>query len=984
MHAPMRYLIFLFILLYSSLAFTQVVIKDTVVIAPRNVLRSQDSPSSNQQYYLLTISISCDALNMTRDTKFSRGAVDVSVGDSSAHLANALNPEDLGRTGAFVFISLPITMDAPVQINIGGTKCALTQDSPTSFVVILDSVTVASGIYQETNPFPSVHVLYPLQQQNIYGITTLHGEAQVDPGPNVSATVTWSVFDGNGKERPGQSSDIDISDFSDVVYVKATATNKYGSTESDPVQIWIDPMSVPPGNEIYPRESGTLTITINGVDAPFFDPAQGMVLTMNGVPLLNASAQTAQIHVGQWSTLHFQLWQKGWQHALGFNYQIVESYGHINFDETDYYTAYSFNFTLSIDSTEQALPPDWLYAGPTGIEDPFLPCPTVFTSPINGELLLQVSSVSTDAVDTLFLLSPVKKFLLFQPSGYLNDTVDCGPVNAGDTVQFYLHSDMSIDKDQNMYPEIILPDTGVMASRAARSGPAGSIFPLKRVKPSPKMTAGGKLPQKKSFIEKTGSPTNAKQISMPQFAGIQQKGTRIKASQHGSLNQLNAAQDGVDPQTLLLFEDWANLLYNKIVALTWVEQTHSILLGETKYYRAVLDPNDNSKLVIEESSDPDLGQGNNSVIFEDPVAGSNDDKVGVYFDYNKSDGTGLDNGVIRLIGRYLKSDASQNYKVTLHAVLKSENRDAYIDINVKRPSSLGSTHSTAKDIKGQTYNLDQLIIDNAGQAGIFPQYIKGLISVESMGTFDPCYRYEPFSDMRVLQQKDKKTQKYVYELNIYRILSAADKGKPIIPTDHTNLRDPNAKIMVNGYPGYMTVWDYYQTGMKSGWYSADRYKSIGDKWTEVRAGLPKELFGKQETELSGSEKQIASDSTDARIFRWLQYEYQGGMSNKVAQTRLFASYGVMQVVYNGSNVYPQNSQQFLPEGLSVAATSIDYGVKTLVNKFQYKTAAGKDFVNATWSSGLEHSYRRAIFLYNGSPAYPKQVLDLLPNFMPNP
>ena len=49
MRTPKSILTFLSIFLFSSIAFAQVVIKDTVVIAPRKILRSQGSPISNQQ-----------------------------------------------------------------------------------------------------------------------------------------------------------------------------------------------------------------------------------------------------------------------------------------------------------------------------------------------------------------------------------------------------------------------------------------------------------------------------------------------------------------------------------------------------------------------------------------------------------------------------------------------------------------------------------------------------------------------------------------------------------------------------------------------------------------------------------------------------------------------------------------------------------------------------------------------------------------------
>jgi hypothetical protein len=939
-------------------------------------------------------------LNNTHDPTFSRGAIVFQIDTSTVQLAGALNPGDLGRTGSIVYPSSPVTIDAPVQLSIGGAQCPLTPDSPLSFVIIIDSISVGSVVYQATYPFPTIQVAYPLQAQDIYGVTTIHGEAQVNPSPDSSATVTWTVSNDSSGQRSNQPADIDITGYSGVAYVKATATNKYGSTESDSVQIWIDPMNTPAGNNVYTQYGGTLTVIVTPeVDSSFYDPTNSMQLTLNNIPILSSSVLEANVNVTQWDTLNFKLYKKGHELAPGGNLQIINSYGYVYFDETDYFTSYTFELSLTIDSTQQTLPPNWLYGNPFNYEDPFDPSPTVFIAPVSGELKLEITSSSTAAVDTLFLQSPVKKFILTNPAGNLGDTVDCGEVAAGDTIQFYLHSNDIIDADLNMYPEITLPDTGgVMASTAVKGGSKGGVSPLNQRKLFLKPHAGGKSLPKELFTEKiksslTGSPSSTssprpyRSTDPSGVVGLQQKKVQAQGAKHDISNPsiviIGPGPGITNPVTALTFEDWTDLDFNDVTASAWIVPAHTILLGETKYYTAILDPNDNSKLIIRESSDPDLGNGNSGVIFEDPVASASDDKVGTYFDYNNPDGNGLDNGVIRLIGRYLKSGASQNYTVTLHAVLKSENRDEYIDIDVKRPSSLGSTHSTANDVDGQTYNLDKLIIDNAGQAGVFPQYIKAIIQVESMSRFDPCYRYEPFKDMAVLQQKDKRTQKYIYESNMYRILSATDKGTPPIPTDPKNLRDPSANPMPE-YPGYIMVWDFYQAGLNKTWYTAKHYKFLEYEWKKVRAGLPKELFGKEETQLSSNENKIASDSTDSRIFRWLQYEYQGGMAGKIAQTRLAASYGIMQVVYSGSSVYPQNDQQFLPESLSVASTSIEYGVKTLVSKFHLKSVVGKNFDNATWSSGLETSYGNALFQYNRSRDYPPQVVSLLPNYMPNP
>ena len=65
MQIPRQSLIVLFILFFATPVFSQIVIKDTVVIAPEGP-STQSSLTSNPQYYLLTVSLSSDALNSLR------------------------------------------------------------------------------------------------------------------------------------------------------------------------------------------------------------------------------------------------------------------------------------------------------------------------------------------------------------------------------------------------------------------------------------------------------------------------------------------------------------------------------------------------------------------------------------------------------------------------------------------------------------------------------------------------------------------------------------------------------------------------------------------------------------------------------------------------------------------------------------------------------------------------------------------------------
>ena len=285
----------------------------------------------------------------------------------------------------------------PIQVFIGGIQCTLTQDNSLFFEVIADSTSVGSVVYQETYPFPIVHVSYPLDGQNIFGAKTIHAEAQVDPSPDNTATVTWSVSSRlTGYEWSTTPADIDLTglDYDDM-YIKATATNKYGSAESGPVEVGIYSMNYLPGNNVYPRYSGTLTVqaTPDLVDSSFYNPSNAMQLTMNGVTLLSSSVLEASVHVSQWSPLDFELSKNGYPRGPGLNTDILETNGEAVFDETDYsyYPGYTFEYWLAMDSTQEALPPGWLYTDPYAEVDPFVQSQTILIAPASGELMLQIT-----------------------------------------------------------------------------------------------------------------------------------------------------------------------------------------------------------------------------------------------------------------------------------------------------------------------------------------------------------------------------------------------------------------------------------------------------------------------------------------------------------------------------------------------------------------------------------------------------------------
>jgi hypothetical protein len=179
-------------------------------------------------------------------------------------------------------------------------------------------------------------------------------------------------------------------------------------------------------------------------------------------------------------------------------------------------------------------------------------------------------------------------------------------------------------------------------------------------------------------------------------------------------------------------------------ASVWLKPKYEILLGETKYYRAKVDPNDGSHLLIAESSMPVMGDGIPSDVWgESPVAAVPIDRPGVYWEKEKPlpNGAGLEPlGLIRLVGRYWSPDFPT--KVSLTA--SSNGATGTIEIEVKKPNKLGDTNPKITDVSGKSLNLDSLIIIYAGANGIPPQLIKGQIEQETH--FIPSWRYEPFQD----------------------------------------------------------------------------------------------------------------------------------------------------------------------------------------------------------------------------------------------
>ncbi len=312
-------------------------------------------------------------------------------------------------------------------------------------------------------------------------------------------------------------------------------------------------------------------------------------------------------------------------------------------------------------------------------------------------------------------------------------------------------------------------------------------------------------------------------------------------------------------------------------------------------------------------------------------------------------------------------------------------RKGRIIIEVKKPARLGDNHQKANDVRGTQFNLDSLIIRCGGKYGVMPQFLKAMVSVESMGLFNPCYRYEPYTDVAELQTKDRAGRPY-YEsakFSHYRILDAADKGRPDIPMDHSNVLNSVGAEMT--YPGYTTIWDYYQ--MHASFYSLTISQQYAPKyeWKDLFRQFAKKLFEKNPEELSGTEQPVVEQATRTQFLDWEKTKFKGGMEHMVAQTRICASYGLLQLMYHRGAEYPQNNGGYLPEAINDYKVGFRYGLMHLISKFNLRSVLNNRFDDPTWQGGLEAKYKRAVGLYNGGGnSYANKVISQVATFAPQP
>ncbi|MGQ9644315.1 MAG: hypothetical protein ACUVT3_10700, partial [Ignavibacterium sp.] len=345
----------------------------------------------------------------------------------------------------------------------------------------------------------------------------------------------------------------------------------------------------------------------------------------------------------------------------------------------------------------------------------------------------------------------------------------------------------------------------------------------------------------------------------------------------------------------------------------------------------------------------------------------------------------LPDGMIRIIGRYLGKTTDN--KVKLFTTKYQNYFTDTLEMQVIRPTKLGNeilsiTGPTKVDYVDSTYNnIDSLVIDIAGQLGMPPQFLMGIVEQESGKGF--AYRYEPFSDMR-----ERKKFRSNYPTHRYWIESETDLGDPTIP-HHNNIKDALGPI--DGYPGYTTVWEIFSeknSGRKK-MYTTGIYDYAEKIWNKYKLAWVDSLkkHGVNNNLISDSSKVLA----DTSYITFLRDSIEGlGMKGTVAQTRIYASYGFMQLVYSSAITtkygynYPNNNPDFLPEYIMIPTINIPYASKHLLAKLRVILKKVKYLEEDTWprEHAFEKSYWEAFRFYNGDYSYPNQVFNHIKDNLP--
>ena len=399
-----------------------------------------------------------------------------------------------------------------------------------------------------------------------------------------------------------------------------------------------------------------------------------------------------------------------------------------------------------------------------------------------------------------------------------------------------------------------------------------------------------------------------------------------------------------------------------------VKKPNEILLGETKYF-AVKRKTETGELKIEEiktdygekpkfPADADGWKWLTSDVWGNNPIEKLGTKSGVYWEkkwFRGSDNSSqpLADGMIRLIGRYWEEGKEDSFKVKLKTTTNAE-----VELKIVRPNKLGNKYNYSKDVFDKSISIDSICIKYGGETGIPPQFIKGQIENEAPGFFPP-YRYEPLStELNNRNNSGEIISKKWKDSPFFVTVNSMGIGDPVpthynlkyipyfkTPTKVWDILKKYSQIEDNSPTGVITLYCKNENGKLN--FKKFGYKTAQDKYN----GILKHFQGIKENPVE-EDYVAARDST----IKYFKYYWYGGLDNIYAQTRIFASYGLLQTMYETAlNRGFVNNSFNIPEKLNINDVSWPLTSKHLIKLL--KEVLDMEFNSNDWALGYENIFK---------------------------
>jgi hypothetical protein len=379
-----------------------------------------------------------------------------------------------------------------------------------------------------------------------------------------------------------------------------------------------------------------------------------------------------------------------------------------------------------------------------------------------------------------------------------------------------------------------------------------------------------------------------------------------------------------------------------------------IMLGESKYLQAYLDGNEIGWASPWTDTPDHVGAETPGVTFTvEPLNGS---KCGVYWEQLTEPGK---RDMIRLIGRYWEKDSTFAVKVT--AKCNGDEVDYWYPIYTMAPDRLLTpgqkpTYEKTLDVFNNERNIDSICIYYGGKNGIPPHFIKAQMAVEaatynfggSIGWgFAPSYRYEPyttqFSDWIINRTN-----------NPFFVKDNPVNDPPVPPHQYVSYPYPNKFV-------WDMIYDHSQLENPNsdniyGTRNIDHTMSF--VYDSKTVPVIKEYFNmlKYFKKLN-IEDIAAADSARINFVDYIKYRWHGGATTIKAQTRIAASYGLLQLQYREAvkeEKYKED-RDHLPENMNITDIGMVLSMQRQKRFLIEHLSPGVESGN-NWSSGFEQVF----------------------------